>query len=498
MEPRCVLEVRNLSKSFPGVKALEAVRLAVRPATVHALMGENGAGKSTLMKTLAGIYPPDEGEILLDGRRVRIKNPHQALRLGIAMIHQELLPFPDLTVAENISMGREPTRWLPGWLDQPAIRRRAQELLGRLGVTLPATRKIRELSVAQVQTVEIAKALVHDARVIIMDEPTSAISQREVDALLAMIRDLRRQGVAIIYISHKMDEVFRIADTITVLRDGRHVATHPAAELDRDRLIALMVGRELLTTESPAATPAPGLVALEVCGLTQPGKFRPVSFRVRRGEILGIAGLMGAGRTELASALVGLAPAASGEIRVNGRPVRIASPRNAIDHGLALVPEDRQKFGLVPGMSVKENLTLASLGPCCRGPWIDRRRENRVADQQIRALAIRTRDRDQRAGSLSGGTQQKIVVARALLTRPAILILDEPTRGIDIGAKQEIYAIIRRLAAEGTAVIMVSSELPEVLALSHRILVMREGQVTAELDPRRTTQEEILQYAMPG
>jgi inositol transport system ATP-binding protein len=498
MEPSCVLEVRNLSKSFPGVKALEAVRLAVRPATVHALMGENGAGKSTLMKTLAGVYPPDEGEILLDGRRVRIRNPHQALRLGIAMIHQELLPFPDLTVAENISMGREPTRWLPGWLDQPAMRRRAQELLGRLGVTLPVTRKIRDLSVAQVQTVEIAKALVHDARVIIMDEPTSAISQREVDALLAMIRDLRRQGVAIIYISHKMDEVFRIADTITVLRDGRYVATHQAADLDRDRLIALMVGRELLTTESPSATPAPGEVALEVRGLTQPGSFRQVSFRVRRGEILGIAGLMGAGRTELASALVGLAPAASGEIRAGGRPVRIASPRNAIDHGIALVPEDRQKFGLVPGMSVKENLTLASLGPCCRGPWIDRRRENRVADEQIRALAIRTPDRDQPAAGLSGGTQQKIVVARALLTRPAILILDEPTRGIDIGAKQEIYAIIRRLAAQGTAVIMVSSELPEVLALSHRILVMREGQVTAELDPRRTTPEEILQYAMPG
>ena len=356
---------------------------------------------------------------------------------------------------------------------------------------------MRDLSVAEIQTVEIAKALVHNARVIIMDEPTSAISQREVDALFGLIRDLRRQGVAIIYISHKLDEIFRIADTITVLRDGRYIATHVAADLDRDRLIALMVGR-LLTAKSPLASPVFGEVALEVRELVQPGKVGRVSFHVRRGEILGIAGLMGAGRTRLVSAIFGLAPAASGEIRVNGRPVRIASPRDAIDHGIALVTEDRKKFGLVPGMSVKQNLTLASLRQCCRGPWIDHGRENRVADTQIAALAIRARDRNQRASSLSGGTQQKIVLAKALLTRPAILILDEPTRGIDIGAKNEIYAIIRRLAAEGTAVIMVSSEMPEILALGRRILVMREGAVTAELDPRRTTQEEILQYAMPG
>jgi inositol transport system ATP-binding protein len=503
MEPGCVLEVRNLSKSFPGVKALEAVRLAVWPGTVHALLGENGAGKSTLMKTLAGIYSPDAGEILLDGKSVRIKNPHEAIRLGISMIHQDLLPFPDLTAAENVCMGQEPTRRMPCWIDKPAMNRRAQELLGRLGVAFPARRKMRELGVAEIQTVEIAKALVHNARIIIMDEPTSATSRREVDALFGMIRDLRRQGVAIIYVSHKMEEIFRIADAITVLRDGRYVATHDAADLDRDRLIALMVGRELLTAEAPPPAPLPGEVALEVRGLTPnaAGTRRVpsagVSFQVRRGDILGIAGLMGAGRTELVSALFGLQPAASGEIRVDGRPVRIASPRDAIEHGIAMVSEDRKKFGLVPGMSVKENLTLAALRQCCRGPWIDRRLENRAADEQIRALAIRTRDRNQRVESLSGGTQQKIVVAKALLTRPAVLILDEPTRGIDIGAKTEIYAIIRGLAAAGTAVIMVSSELPEILALSHRILVMREGEVTAELDPRRTTQEEILRYAMP-
>ncbi len=481
------------------MKALEAVQLAVRAGTVHALMGENGAGKSTLMKTLMGLYAPDEGQILLDGKGVRIRHPHEALRLGIAMIHQELMPFPDLTVAENICMGLEPTRWLPQWIDRPAMNRRAQELLGRLGVAFSATRKMRTLSVAEIQTVEIAKALVYNARILIMDEPTSAISQREVDALLDTIRDLRRQGVAIIYISHKMDEIFRIADTITVLRDGRYVATHAAADLDRDRLIALMVGRELSlpARAATAVQPALGAVALEVRELTQAGKFRGVGFQVRRGEILGIAGLMGAGRTELVSALFGLAPATSGEIRIAGRLVRIASPRQAIAHGIALVTEDRKRFGLAPAMSVKENLTLASLGQYCRGPWIDARRENRVADEQIQAFAIRARDRNQRVGGLSGGTQQKIVVSKALLTRPAVLMLDEPTRGIDIAAKQEIYAIITRLAAEGTAVIVVSSELPEILALSHRILVMREGEVRAELNSRRTTQEEILHYAMP-
>jgi inositol transport system ATP-binding protein len=497
MQPTCVLQVRNLSKSFPGVKALDSVRLDVQPGTVHALMGENGAGKSTLVKTLIGIHAPDSGEILFNGSSVHLRNPHEAMRMGIAMIHQELMPLPDLTVAENICLGREPTRWLPFWLDKPAMNRRAQELLDRFGVALPPTRKMKRLAVAEMQTVEIAKALGHNAEVIIMDEPTSAISQREVDALFDVVRDLKRRGVAIIYISHKIDEVFRIADTITVLRDGRCVATHDANELDRDRLIALMVGRELGAV-FPQSFAEPSDVALEVRGLTREGKFRNVSFQVRRGEILGIAGLMGAGRTEVISAIFGLAPADSGEILVDGRRVRIANPRDAIRSGIALVAEDRKEYGLVPQMSVKQNVTLANLRGCCRGPLIDHRRENSVADEQIRAFSIKTRDRNQKVGSLSGGTQQKVVVAKALLTDPAILILDEPTRGIDIGAKSEIYAIVAKLADEGKAVIMVSSELPEILSLSRRILVMREGDVTAELDPRDATQEEILRYAMPN
>jgi len=496
MEPGCVIQIRDVSKSFPGVKALENVCLDVRPGSVHALMGENGAGKSTLMKTLIGLYQPDGGHILLKGTSVRFRNPHEALRAGISMIHQELLPIPDLTVAENICLGQEPTCGFPGWLDRRAMNRRAEELLARLGVAIAPSRKMRALSVSEMQTVEIAKALAHNAEVIIMDEPTSAISDREVDALFEVIGDLKRRGVAIVYISHKMDEIFRIADTITVLRDGRYVATHDARDLDRERLIALMVGREL-GAEFPKSSATLGETALEVRGLTREGKFRDVSFQVRRGEILGIAGLMGAGRTELVSAIFGLAPAETGEIRIGGQPVKIACPRDAIQHGIGMVSEDRKQYGLVPMMSVKENVTLANLRRYCRAGWIERRKENIAADEQIGIYSIKARDRNQTAGSLSGGTQQKIVVAKALLTEPDVLILDEPTRGIDIGAKSEIYAIIAKLAAEGKAIIMVSSELPEVLGLSHRILVMCEGVVTAELDPRRTTQEEVLHYGMP-
>ena len=491
-----VLQVRHLSKSFPGVKALEDVSLDVRRGSVHALMGENGAGKSTLMKALIGIHSPDAGEILFHGRRVRVRNPHEALRLGISMIHQELLPFPDLTVAENVWMGREPTGWFPGWVDRRAMNRLTDELFGRLGVRLSPTHRMRDLSVAQMQTVEIAKALAYNADVIIMDEPTSAISDREVESLFGVIADLKQRGVAVIYISHKMEEVFRIADTITVLRDGRYVATHDAAELDASRLIALMVGREL-NSVFPGSTSEAGEVALEVQGLTQVGRFRDVSFQLRRGEVLGIAGLMGAGRTELVSAIYGLTKADAGEIRVNGQAVRIASPRHALSCGIAMVTEDRKQFGLVPRMSVKHNVTLANLKRCSRGPLVDHRQENRVADEQIRTFGIKASHRNQLAVNLSGGNQQKIVLAKAMLTDPAILILDEPTRGIDIGAKAEIYALISRLAGEGKAILLVSSELSEILSLSHRILVMCEGAITVELSPQQATQEEVLKYAMP-
>lgn len=472
-----MLQVRNLSKSFPGVRALDNVSLDVAAGTVHALMGENGAGKSTLMRIVSGLEKPDSGEIRCDGR--------------VAMIHQELMPFRDLTVAENIFMGQEPT-YRFGWLDKAAMRREAAQLLERLGVTLSPTRRMRELSVAEMQTVEIAKALARQAELIIMDEPTSAISEREVEALFAIIAGLKQHGITIIYISHKMDEVFRIADTVTVLRDGRHVATLPAAELDESKLIALMVGREL-SAGAPRSVKVAGDVVLEVRNLTKPGKFRNVNFTLRRGEILGVAGLMGAGRTDLAHAIFGLAPAASGEILVNGQTAHIRRPADALARGIALVSEDRREFGLVPQMSLKHNITLANL----RRWRIDHRAENRIADEQIGAFAIKARDRNQTVNTLSGGNQQKVVIAKSLLTAPAILILDEPTRGIDIGAKVEVHDIIVRLAREGKAVLLISSELPELLALSDRLLVMREGVLTAELDPRRTTQEEILRYAMP-
>ena len=497
MESDLILQVRNLSKSFPGVKALDDVSLDVERGRVHAVTGENGAGKSTLMKVLIGVHAPASGQILFKGRSIRLRNPHDALRMGISMIHQELLPFRDLTVAENIWMGQEPTRWLPGWLDKPAMNRGARRLLERLGVRLSPVTKMRELGVAETQTVEIAKALACRAEVIIMDEPSSALSGREVEALFDVIRELKRRGVAVLYISHKMDEIFRVSDTITVLRDGCHVATMGTGEMDENRLIALMVGRPLDATPPPAAANR-GDVVLEVRELTKAGAFRGVSFALRRGEILGLAGLLGAGRTSLVSAISGLTPAEAGEIRVGGRVARIRTPGDAIAHGIAIVSEDRKQYGLVPTMSVKHNITLASLAKCCRGWFLDKRAENRIAGEQIRAFSIKVPSLDRRVTFLSGGNQQKVVIAKALLADPAILLLDEPTRGIDIGAKAEIYAMMRRLARDGKAILMVSSEMAEVLSLSDRILVMREGRISAELSPENATQEEIMKWAMPS
>ncbi len=491
-----VLEARQLSKSFPGVQALKDVNLSVRRGLVHAVTGENGAGKSTLMNILSGLHQPDRGEIRLRGQPIRLRSPHEALRAGISMIHQELLPFPQLTVAENIWMGREPAGWLPGWVDKPAMNREAERLMERLGTRLSPTRKMKDLSVAEMQVVEIARALTCQAQVIIMDEPTSALSEREVRTLSELIGDLKRSGVAVIYVSHKLDEIFGLADVVTVLRDGHHVATVDTSELDPGRLIAMMVGRELELETQPRGASAFGEPLLEVHGLSKPGNFRDVSFTARKGEILGIAGLMGAGRTGLIHAICGIDRAVQGEVRVAGRPVRIRGPRDAIASGIAVVTEDRRTYGLVPAMSLKHNLTLASLEKCSRGSFINHRAEARVAGEQIRAFSIRTRDADLEASSLSGGNQQKAVIAKALLTGPSILLLDEPTRGIDIGAKAEIYAIVRRLASEGKAIVMASSEMNEILTLSDRILVMCEGRVTRELDPAKTTQQEIMKWAL--
>lgn len=496
-ESPVVLEVRNLSKAFPGVQALDNVGLDVRSGEIHAVTGENGAGKSTLMRILAGLEKPDSGEIRLKGQPCRLRSAHDAMAAGIAMIHQELMPFPNMSVAENILMGRDPNARALGWVNRRKQLDDAARLLGLLGMELSPAAPMRSLSVSEMQMVEIARAVASRAQIIIMDEPTSAISSREADALFALMRDLQKRGVALIYISHKLEEIFRMAGRVTVLRDGRLICTEETAGLDRPALIARMVGREMdsLWVKTPVSH---GGEAMAVRGLTRAGKFRDVNFTARRGEILGLAGLMGAGRTDVLNAIYGLAPADSGEISVFGRKVRVERPRDAIRCGIGLVSEDRKGFGLVPGMSVKANLTLSNLRRCCRAGFIRPQMEGRLADERIRAFGIRPADRNQVVNLLSGGNQQKVVIAKALFTDPRILLLDEPTRGIDIAAKMEVYAIISRLAAEGRTIILASSELPEILALSDRILVMREGVLAAELDPRKSSQEEILRCAMPN
>ncbi len=477
-----ILEFKDISKSFWGAKALDRVSFDVRRGEVHALTGENGAGKSTLVKILAGIETADSGEAVFRGS-------------GISMIHQELLPFPDLSIAENISMGQEPVHW--GWVDKAAMHAQAETKLRELGVTLPPSRRMGDLSVAEMQTVEIAKALARRADLIVMDEPTSALSEHESERLFAAISGLKQRGIAVIYISHKMDEIFHLADRITVLRDGRHVETCPASEMNEQRLIALMVGREFeIAAEKTYAAACDDL--LDVKALSRKGRFHDVSFRVGRGEIVGVAGLMGAGRTEVGEAVFGLAPADSGEIRINGSAVKIGNPADALANGIAMVTEDRKDSGIVPDMSVTHNLTLASLGRWSRWFVIQRRAERAIADKQVKAFSIKSPGGSRPAKFLSGGNQQKLLIAKALLADPSILILDEPTRGVDVGAKADIYALIARFAQAGKGVLMISSEMNEILALSDRILVMRQGTIAAEMDPRQTNAEEILKYAMPN
>jgi inositol transport system ATP-binding protein len=477
-----ILQVEGVSKSFWGIRALDRVDLTVARGEVHALTGENGAGKSTLMKIVAGLERPDSGGIRFHGS-------------AVAMIHQELLPFPEMTVAENICMGAEPANRF-GWLDRAAMRRRAAELLRRLGMDVDPRARMGSLSFAEQQSVEIAKALGQQADLFIMDEPTSALSDRESERLFRIIGDLKQRGAAVIYISHRMDEIFRLADSITVMRDGRHVATRPAADFDEASLISLMVGREFDASlaRQPAAT---GEIILEVRGLGREGSFYGIDFTLRSGEILGLAGLIGAGRSEIASAIFGLSPATSGEILVRGRPARIGSPADALAHGIAMVTEDRKRYGFAGDMSIRENLTLSCLRRYCAAGFVRAEAEDSAADEQMRAFSIRAAGREQQVKYLSGGNQQKVVLARALLTDPAVLILDEPTRGIDVGAKTEIYGLISRLAQQGKAILLISSEMNEILALSDRILVIREGAAALELAAANATPEAILASAMP-
>jgi ABC-type sugar transport system ATPase subunit len=490
-----LLEARGVSKSFGGVHALSDVSFYLRTGEVHALMGENGAGKSTLMHILAGMLTLDTGELRLRGETVRFHAPHDAMLHGIAMIHQELMPVPGLSVAENLLLGREPRGRIPFTIDRKAMRDEARRLLDLLDMDLPVDRPMRELSVAGMQTVEIARALGADASVLIMDEPTAAISDREVDALFKAIHTLRERGVGVIYITHKMAEVSRIADRITVLRDGSHIATCAAAELDEARLIALMVGREI-SSEPRKPRALSNEVVLSVENLTRVGAFQNITFQIHKGEVLGLSGLMGAGRSEVASAIFGLVPADRGTIRIHGSPVEIRTPADAMRHGIGMVTEDRKGCGIVPGMAVSQNITLAALSRCCTGPLIHLGEEKSLAQESITRFGIKCQPQ-QSISQLSGGNQQKAVIARTMLHQPDIVILDEPTRGIDIGAKAEIHRIIRDLASAGTTVLLISSELPELLSLSDRVIVMREGVMTATLDSAHTTQEEILKHAIP-
>ena len=491
-----ILRMQGIRKTFPGVVALDNVNLDVRSGTVHSLMGENGAGKSTLMKCLIGMYTPDEGTVELAGDIVRFKDTKDGLEHGISMIHQELSPVPEMMVAENIWLGREPRGRL-GLLSPAAMFRKTRELFDEWKINIDPKARMKDLTVSKQQMVEIAKAISYDAKIIIMDEPTSAIPEREVAHLHGMIKRLTDFGVAIIYITHKMDEVFRISDDITVFRDGKHVGSYPAKELDRDKLIKLMVGREL-TDLFPKEEAEIGDVVLSVQGLNRGTVVKDVSFELHRGEILGLAGLMGAGRTEVLETIFGIEKADSGEVVLNGKTLRIKQPADAIRAGMALLTEDRKLNGIMGVLSVRDNITAAAL-PRYSPRGVLRVGEMRKdSEDQREKLRIKTPSLSQLIKNLSGGNQQKALISRWLLTVPDVLMIDEPTRGIDVGAKSEIHRLMSMLAQEGKAIIMVSSELPEVLGMSDRILVMHEGRISGELSREEANQESVMHLATGG
>jgi inositol transport system ATP-binding protein len=492
--PQCLLEVRHVSKAFPGVVALDDVSLSLKAGTVHALMGENGAGKSTLMKIIAGIYRPDEGELRLRGRALQLRSPMEALHNGIAMIHQELNLMPSMSVAENVWIGREPVNAC-GIIRHRELNARTQALLERLQIDLDPRTPVRALSVAARQMVEIAKALSWQSQLLIMDEPTSALTDKEAQHLFTVIRELTAQGTGIFYITHRMDELFEIADEVSVLRDGRHIGTDHPDNLSRDAIIRMMVGRELARL-FPCAAANPGPVALSARALNLPPKFHDVSFDLHAGEILGVAGLIGAGRSQLAEALFGLAPASSGQILIEGCEVRVDCPGAAMSRGVALVTEDRKESGCFLGLSVLENLEISVLTrEFVRLGFVRKGALTRACAAISRSLRVKTPDLHERMENLSGGNQQKVLLGRWLLMHPKILILDEPTRGIDVGAKAEIHELISRLVAQGAAVLMISSEMPEILGMSHRIMVMHEGRVTGILARAEADQVKIMNLA---
>jgi rhamnose transport system ATP-binding protein len=485
-----IIELHGVSKSFAGIRVLHDISFDVRAGEVHALVGENGAGKSTLIKIMGGVHRADAGAIRVNGELVHFASPRASAASGIAVVHQELLLFPDLSVAENIFMGHAPrTAW--GALDWPRMRRRARELLDRLqSHHIDVDARVGSLSVANRQRVEIARALSRDARVLIMDEPTASLVEEDVQQLLAIVRLLRDKGVGIVYVSHKLPEIFALADRVTVLRDGARVGTAPIGELDERKLVSMMVGRPIDQLFPKQATKI-GAPLLELRSLGFDPVVRDISLTLHAGEILGIAGLIGSGRTELALTIFGITPATHGEILIDGKPVRIETPQQARDLGIAYVPEDRGLQGLVRPQSIAENISLTVLKSLTTGALIDPRKEEKLARESIARLGIRARGPRQVVRQLSGGNQQKVVLAKWLATEPRILIMDEPTRGIDVGAKSEIHALMSALAARGLGILMISSELPEVLGMSDRVLVMKNGTLVAEFDRAAANAEAV-------
>ncbi|MGA0565499.1 sugar ABC transporter ATP-binding protein [Ancylobacter sp. VNQ12] len=494
-EPVRTLELVAASKSFGGVPAIEGVDLKLEEQTVHVLVGENGAGKSTIVKVLSGIHQLSEGQINLNGRPVTFNAPRDAIRRGIVTIHQELMLVPDLTVAENIFLGKEPLT-AARFVDKKTMRRKAQEVLAHLKQDFSPDARVRGLGIAQQQMVEIARALMNNCRVLILDEPTAAITDKETGILFDTIRGLKNAGVAILYISHRLEELFEIGDRTTILRNGRKVFTGPTATQTIDGMIHHMIGREL-GAEYPALPPAGEAVALTARDVAVPGKLRDVSIELCQGEILGFYGLIGAGRTELMRTLFGLEVMSAGTIEITGRGAAPGSPREAIARGVGMIPEDRKKQGLLLQRSVRENISLASLGALSRFGFTRKGAEIALVDGYIRDLAIKTERRETRVLHLSGGNQQKVVISKVLSTRPDIVIFDEPTRGIDVGAKQEVYRAMLELIGWGKSILMVSSDIREVLGMSHRIVVMCNGTVTAQLAREDATQERILFHAFP-
>lgn len=491
-----LVQMEGIDKSFPGVHALGDCRFELRTSEVHALVGENGAGKSTLMKILSGIYPKDAGSILLHGREVEIPNPRAAQHLGISMIHQELNLAPHLTVAQNVFIGREPRRGVRFWLDEPKINANTQQLFDMMRLKIDPRTRVSDLTVAKQQMVEIAKALSFNSEVLIMDEPTAALTEAEIDELFRIIDHLRSQGVGIVYISHRLEELQRISDRITVMRDGRYIDTVNTEDAAIDQIISMMVGRTIYES-SPEVPEQPSQeVVLEVRGMNRGRTLRDVSFQLFKGEILGFAGLMGAGRTEVARAVFGADSIDSGEVLVGGKTVHIGAPRDAVRLGIGYLSEDRKRYGLALGMDVETNVVLASLQRFLNAiGFVNTRGTHDTAQRYVEALSIKTPGLQQLVRNLSGGNQQKVVIGKWLTADTDILIFDEPTRGIDVGAKSEIYRLLNELAQSGKSIIMISSELPEILRMSHRIVVMCEGRITGVLKSAEATQEGIMRLA---